>query len=136
MYLLWFVVTSWLAFVHSFCWLAPYTDEILDVDTSKKQYILSPCHEYLPQRVEDRLVSIHCDSCECDDTTIDTYYMDERTEAAHEVRQVPTMQQSRLEPWKQKKIKLSSEDSQQTFLEPHNLLTQLEKQYTYTDITL
>jgi len=35
MYLLWFVVTSWLAFLHSFCWLAPYTDEILDVDTSK-----------------------------------------------------------------------------------------------------
>jgi hypothetical protein len=32
---LWFVVTSWLAFLHSFCWLAPYTDEILDVDTSK-----------------------------------------------------------------------------------------------------
>ena len=35
MYLLWFVVTSWLAFLHTFCWLAPYTDEILDVDTSK-----------------------------------------------------------------------------------------------------
>ena len=52
---------------------------------------------YLPQGVEDRPVSIHRDGCECKDAHIDTQHLDERTEGAHEVRQVPALQQGRLE---------------------------------------
>jgi len=52
---------------------------------------------HLPQGVEDRPVPIHCDSCECEDAHIDTQHLDKRTEGAHKVRQVPTLQQRRLE---------------------------------------
>jgi hypothetical protein len=57
---------------------------------------------------------------------INTHYTDERTEAAHEERQVPAKQQRRLELWKQKKIKLSPEDPAQTFFELNNQLNQPE----------
>jgi hypothetical protein len=52
---------------------------------------------YLPQGIEDRSVSIHSDSSECEDTHIHTQHLDKRTEGAHKVRQVPALQQRRLE---------------------------------------
>jgi hypothetical protein len=52
---------------------------------------------YLPQGIEDRPVPIHCDSCECEDTHIHTQHLDKRAEGAHKVRQVPALQQRRLE---------------------------------------
>ena len=61
MYLLWFVVTSWLAFLHSFCWLAPYTDEILDVDTSKIASFICPteCTTRLLQKIVKTYITIY-----------------------------------------------------------------------------
>ena len=68
-------------------------------------------------------MSIHRYGCECKDTHVDAQHLDERTEGAHEVRQVPALQQRRLELWGEKKnITFPPEDPRQTFVESNNPL--------------
>jgi hypothetical protein len=44
---------------------------------------------------------VHRDSRQCEDAHVDAEHLDERTEGAHEVGQVPPLQQRRLELWEQ-----------------------------------
>jgi hypothetical protein len=44
-------------------------------------------------------MSIHRYSRQCEDAHIDAQHLDERTEGAHEVGQIPPLQQRRLELW-------------------------------------
>lgn len=56
---------------------------------------------HLPEWVQNRPMSVHRNSRQCEDAYIDAQHLDERTEGAHEVGQVPPLQQRRLELWKQ-----------------------------------
>lgn len=49
------------------------------------------------QRIENRLVAIYGDGCECEDGDVHAEHLNEWTEGAHEARQIPALQDGRLE---------------------------------------